>query len=161
MALPAGRRGVLPSELTPEGRIKALPEHTASDAGKFLGVDSEGNLVFTEAGGKVYLHMIHRGAASFPNYTELLTIYSSNPEPIDNGEKLLAYMKARNINSMQRMIPCIGKYNSSSQTRNIGVYARMSSEGDRRVIYVTDNFTSGDASDLDASTAFTDNVIEL
>ena len=53
MALPAGRKGVLPSELTPEGKLKIpqpeseLPDYSSSDAGKFLGVDSNGNLEFT------------------------------------------------------------------------------------------------------------------
>ena len=50
MALPAGRKGVLPSELTPEGKLKVpseLPSYSSSDEGKMLSVDSEGNLEFT------------------------------------------------------------------------------------------------------------------
>ena len=54
MALPAGRKGVLPSEITPEGKIKIpdipseLPAYSASDVGKVLEVNEAGKLEFAE-----------------------------------------------------------------------------------------------------------------
>lgn len=108
MALPAGRKGVLPSELTPEGKIKksgsqyVLPIANANTLGgvkavskteamtKEVGIDSEGKLYVEPSqggGAEIGTAILASGLTGFITYVKIgdLCYVSGEVEGLDSG----------------------------------------------------------------------------